>query len=224
MRLVLCLFIVLNSFFLKPAMAQTGVSERLLINAEITARKLLNNENFSDARDMLRRSRAVIIVPNFYRGGFILGAAGGTGVILAKDNSGTWGYPGFVNMGSLSAGLQIGFSGAELIVFVITNEGLSSIINNQVRIGGNAGLSVATFGGDVGGAKGLTTDADYIIYAKSAGLYAGLSLEGSVIEARPDIARDFYGEPAALYPILIDKKYTDSRADKLRDVLVQPQQ
>mgnify|MGYP003348710869 CR=1 FL=1 len=184
MRIILCLFVVLYGLFSAPAIADTGVAERLLINAEITARKMLNNENFSDARDILRRSRAVIIIPSYYRGGFMLGAAGGTGVILAKDNSGIWGYPGFVNLGSLTAGLQIGFSGAEMLVFVITNEGLSAIINNQVRIGGNAGLAVATFGGDVGGAKGLTTDADYIIYAKSAGLYAGLSLEGAVIEAQ----------------------------------------
>lgn len=210
--------LMIGLLFIKPAHADNTAAD-LLLNAELTVRKLSANENFSDIRAMLRQSRAVIIIPNFYRGGLVVGGSGGTGVLLAKDASGTWSYPGFVNLGSISAGLQIGFSGAEVIIFVRTNEGLSAIINNQVRFGGNAGIAVATLGGDIGGARGLTTDAHYVTYAKSAGLYAGLTLEGAVIEARPDIARQFYGEPAALYPILIDQKFSNPGADKLRQEL-----
>jgi lipid-binding SYLF domain-containing protein len=214
------LILFLLSFLaLPPAHANSNVANDLMLDAELSVRKLFGGDRFSDARSMLAQSRAVIIIPNFYRGGFFVGGSGGTGVILAKDASGNWSYPGFVNLGSISAGLQIGFSGAEVIIFVRTNEGLSAIINNQVRFGGNAGVAVANLGGDIGGAKGLTTNADYITYAKSSGLYAGLTLEGAVIEARPDIARVFYGEPAALYPILIDQKFSNPNADKLRDTL-----
>jgi SH3 domain-containing YSC84-like protein 1 len=43
---------------------------------------LRHDKAFGNARDLLRRARAVLIVPRLYKGGFFVGGEVGTGVLL----------------------------------------------------------------------------------------------------------------------------------------------
>jgi SH3 domain-containing YSC84-like protein 1 len=211
-----CFFIVCPRQM--PAQAANPID--LSNNAAAVVRSFLQDSNAVQVRNLARQSKAVFIVPSYYKAGFIVGGSGGVGVLIAKDpRSGQWGYPAFANIGGISVGLQVGGSASELLIFIMTDRGLESIVNNQIRLGGSAGLAFATWGAEVSGSKGLTSWADFVTIARSVGVYGGLNLEGAAIEQRTDMARNFYGQPASFYPILILQQYSSPVAQPLRDAL-----
>jgi SH3 domain-containing YSC84-like protein 1 len=193
--------------------ARAGDSYHLVNNAELTVRGFLEGKHSIDVRNLWWKAKAIIIVPSYYRAGFMLGGAGGTGVLVAKTGEGL-SAPAFVSLGSIGLGFQLGASASEIVVFVMSHQGLESIIANSASFGGQAGLSVATWGGGASG--GLNLHADFITMARSVGFYAGVSLEGSNIKGNIDMAQDFYGAPLTVRAILDGAQYRDAANPLLR--------
>ncbi len=214
---LLSIIALITVLFVKPAMA--GDAAALVEEARQTASKFLNDKQYEQSRDLLRRSRAVIIIPSYYRAGFIFGGSGGSGVLLAKDDGGTWSYPAFINLGGGSVGLQLGVAADEMMIFIITDRGLHSVVNNNIRFGGTAGVALANIGGGVGGSVGLSSKSDYVTLSKSVGLYGSLSLEGAAMDVRSDMIQQFYGQPAGLESILVQNKLQNPAAEPLRQLL-----
>src|SRR6266446_5487430 len=55
-----------------------------------SARKVLSGKDYPDALRNMKNARGVIIVPELVQGGFILGAAGGRGTLLARSSPNHW--------------------------------------------------------------------------------------------------------------------------------------
>ncbi|MFM7630822.1 MAG: lipid-binding SYLF domain-containing protein, partial [Alphaproteobacteria bacterium] len=100
-----------------------------------------------------------------------------------------------------------------------SKEQLSQVLEGHFRFGGDAGIAVATVGANLSRGTDVSSKTDFIVIAKSAGLYAGLSLEGASIRARSDLARQFYGQPLSLQDIVITGSASQARAEDLRTVL-----
>jgi lipid-binding SYLF domain-containing protein len=201
-----------------PAHAEDSPYQ-LVKNAQVVLESFLKDSTYSGTRKRLDESRAVIIVPNFYRAGFLFGGAGGAGVMLAKNPDGTWTSPAFVNIGAASIGLQVGFSAAELLIFVNNDRALVNIANSNLRVGGNASLAVATLGGEVGASSGVGAENDYTAYSRAVGLYGSLSLEGASLEVRGDLTEKYYGRPAGLESILVYNKFSNPASLPLQQAL-----
>ena len=107
------------SLTLTPHLWALTTPEALVERARITLDNLTSDPNFSWLRDYLRYARGVLIVPQFLKGGFIIGASGGSGVFLAREpQTGRWSEPVFFTLGGASVGLQLGGSAAEVILMV----------------------------------------------------------------------------------------------------------
>ena len=94
-----------------------------LAHADATVTDLRHDSVFGDARHNLRHARAVLIIPGLVKGGFIFGAEGGDGVLLARTRHG-WSSPAFYSLGSASFGLQIGLEQAQLVMIIMTDRAL----------------------------------------------------------------------------------------------------
>ena len=127
---------------------------------------------------MLRQARAVMVCPRVFKAGFFFGGEGGNCVLAARDASGSWSYPAFYAMGSGSFGLQIGIQDAQFIMMILTDKGLSAIMDNQFKIGGDASIAVATLGAGVQGDTTAGLGADIVAYTQARGLYGGISAAG----------------------------------------------
>ncbi len=213
--------ITLMMIVMGTSSAQAGpdTSDRLVSDAYFAAKTILNSKDFKKAPQWLKDSKAVIIIPSFYKGGFIVGGSGGTGVILGRLDDGSWSYPGFVDIGGGSLGLQIGVSVSETMIFVQSKEQLSQVLEGHFRFGGDAGIAVATLGANISGGTDVSSKTDFVVLAKSSGLYAGVSLDGSSIRIRPDLARQFYGQSVSLQDIVMTGSVSNARAEDLRTVL-----
>ena len=183
-------------------------AQGIVDKARITFAGLMADNNYKWMREHLKDAKAVLIYPSVLKAGFILGGSGGTGVLLAREGkTGEWSNPAFYTLGSVSFGLQIGGEAAEVVVLVMSQKGMDSLLTSKFKLGGDASVALGPMGG---GAKGDVT-ADFLSFAKSKGLYAGLNLDGSYIDVRENLNAAYYGK--AVTPVdIIDKKTVSNPA------------
>jgi lipid-binding SYLF domain-containing protein len=185
-------------------MAHAATEQQNLIDrARLTIDDVHKDKAFGNARDLMHTARAILVVPRLYKGGFFVGGEGGDGVLLARTPHG-WSEPAFYAIGSASFGLQIGLEQSEVVMFIMTEKALNAVMKNEFKIGANAGLAVVTLGSGVGAATTSAAGADIVVWASSSGAYAGITLDGSIIKARPDWDRDYYGHGMTGREILYD--------------------
>lgn len=200
-----------------PATASEALeAEGIVDRARISLNGFMADTNYSWFHNQLKRAKGVLIFPQMLKGGFFLGGSGGTGVLLVKDEkTGEWSYPAFYTVGSVSFGLQIGGEAAEVAMLVMTQKGIDSLLSSSVRVGGDTSISIGPVGA---GAKGDVTT-DFISFAKSKGLYAGLNLEGSILTVRDGLNQGYYGKDVRPVEIIVFKKASNKKADELRESL-----
>jgi len=182
-------------------------------------KKVVESPDFPDVGNTLRRARGVLIVPNLVQGGFIIGAAGGRGVLMSRGDNAGWSYPAFYGMGSGSIGLQIGAKVAEVLFIVRTDKGLEALLDSRYKFGGEASLTVVTIGGGAAGATTAAAGADIVAYSKASGLFAGAALEGSYLDPDNDWNQLYYGQGARSRSIVIDRRFSNPGAEPLRQYL-----
>jgi lipid-binding SYLF domain-containing protein len=217
--LVLALLAVL-AWPAAPARAQAD-QRTAVSGAAATVERMQTNANFQkDFLGELQKARAVLIVPNLYKGGFILGGQYGNGVMLAHLPDGTWSSPAFYTVEGGSLGLQIGLADNSILFILRSDRALDAMLSSQFKFGADAGLTVAVVGAGMGAATTPNLKADILAYALSGvGLYAGLSLEGTVVAPRDSWNAAYYGKDVSSRAILLDQAASNPQADHLRDIL-----
>jgi SH3 domain-containing YSC84-like protein 1 len=190
--------------------------EQLMDNAAATAKTMYADPNYASLLNLTNRSRGVLIVPSMLRAGFIWGARTGNGVLMTRDpNGGGWSQPAFYTLGGVNFGLQAGVQDQELIIVIMTERGLNAVINRSATLGADASVAAGELGKGWNAATGVGLNADMYAFAKSAGLYAGISLDGSWIEQRESWNKQIYGEAATAEGILKDRTFTAPQTQTL---------
>ena len=137
-------------------------------------------------------------------------------MLLVRDSkSGEWSQPAFYTLGSVTFGLQIGGEASEIIVMVMTQKGVDSLYASSIKLGGDVSVAIGPVGS---GAKGDIL-ADFISFARSKGLYAGLNLEGSVLKVRDSLNHAYYKTTVSPVQIIVEKKVSNKNSDILRETL-----
>lgn len=175
--------------------------QRLVEDAAATIRAARTDPAFGNSPELLTRARAVLVVPQLIKGGFFVGGEGGRGVMAARTG-GTWSDPAFYTLASGSFGLQLGAQAAQVVMFVLTDRAFDALQQNSFKFGGGIDLAVATIGTGVEGAVTPALQPDIVVWSKTGGLYAGLTLEGSVIAPDEEANEHFHGRPVTARELL----------------------
>ena len=186
--------------------------------ASRTVADLSRDKAFGNARQLLHRARAILIIPRLFKGGFIVGGEGGTGVLLVRGRDGSWSDPAFYAISSASFGLQAGLAQSEAVLLVMTQKGLDALLRDQFKVGAQAGIAVASLGSGVEGAVG-GGGPDIVVWSSSSGVYAGIALDGSIIRAQPEDNRAYYGRPLTARDVLFGPPVLEPHAAVLRRAL-----
>jgi lipid-binding SYLF domain-containing protein len=203
------------------AFADTPQGQQELVDrSTLAAEEILNDAQGHDAREMLPRARAVMICPRVFRAGFLFGGEGGGCVLLARGGQGSWSAPAFYSVGGGSFGLQAGIQDAEVMMMILTTNGLRSVLDSQFRVGADASVAVVTIGGGVEGATTTNLNADIVAFARTRGLFAGVSLQGSVMSSDSTGDALYYGQPVGPVEIVMAMRVNNQAADPLRAVLM----
>ena len=200
------------------AFAQSEEQE-LVDRATLAAQDMLNDHDGRDAQGVLRSARAVMICPQVFRAGFLFGGSGGGCVLVARDGGGSWSSPAFYTIGSGSFGFQAGIQDSQVMMMILTDRGLRAVMDDQFKLGADAGATFVEWGGGIEGATTAAVGADIVGFTRSRGLFAGISISGSVLSTRSGWNRAYYGREEAAQQIVISMDANNPGATPLREVL-----
>ena len=143
---------------------------------------------------MLQAASGVAIFPNMIKGGFILGVNYGKGVLHVRNADGSWSAPVMVTMGGGSIGFQAGVQAADIVLVFKTPQSLTNILNGQkVTLGADASIAVGPVGRQANAATDARLGAEIYSYARSRGLFLGVSLGGADLSVDHNADGALYG-------------------------------
>ena len=178
-----------------PALADDVLDARHVMDeAAITVDRVRQETRRGGELDnALSNAVGVLIIPSFYKAGFIIGGAFGDGVLLSRLPDKNFSDPAFYRMTAGSLGLQIGMQSSAIVFAILTEKGMAAVLNDEFKMGANVGISLGTIGAGAEAATTTHVGQDIVAYSKNSGLFAGGSLEGAVIKPRKDWNAAVYG-------------------------------
>lgn len=200
----------------------TGSAPQQLVDrAALSVQDILSTENDRlSAATLLPRARGAVVCPRSFRAAFFAGGEGGGCVLLGRDAAGSWSSPAFYVLGSASFGLQAGIRDSQTLILVMNDRALDAMINRQFTLGADASLAVLHLGGGVEGSTTTALGADLIAFSRSRGFYAGLALDGTVLQPQPDWNQAYYGRAVVARDIVRNMTVHNPGADPLRGALL----
>ncbi len=174
--------------------------EQTVDSARIVLDEALANPARRIPERMLMDAHAVAIIPNVIKIGFIGGVRRGHGVLLVRDRDGEWGLPQFITITGGSVGFQIGAQSSDVILVFRSERSIERLTRGRFTLGADAAVAAGPVGRRVEAATDLQLRAEILSYARSRGLFAGVSLDGSVIEFDRFAHQAFYGTPPSELP------------------------
>jgi lipid-binding SYLF domain-containing protein len=157
--------------------------------------------------DVLNGAKCMVVVPNLLKGGFIFGGKHGRGVASCRTPEG-WSAPAFVSVGGGSWGLQIGVEGVDLVMLVMNDRGLQHLLSSKFELTGEGSVAAGPVGRQTSAGTDILMNTEVLTYARSHGVFAGLTLEGAVVEQDNDSTRAIYGHNMRFRAILSGKVAT----------------
>jgi SH3 domain-containing YSC84-like protein 1 len=204
---------------LLPLAAHAQTEQQSLVDrSTLTVQDLFGPGSSRDQRSLLQNAKGALICPRIFKAGFFFGGQGGDCVLVSRGPGG-WSAPAFYQVGSGSFGLQIGVQDSELVFLVLTDRGLHAVLDSQFKIGADATIAIATLGAGLEGDTTAALRADIVAFAKSRGLFAGVSLQGSIISSNSGWDQVYYGQPLAASQIVLQGEANNPGAAPLRETL-----
>jgi lipid-binding SYLF domain-containing protein len=151
------------------------------------------------------------------KAGFIVSGRGGTGVVVARTEKG-WSGPSAIGTGGIGVGFQVGVQVSEYVIILNTQEAVNAFSKgSNVTLGGNLSAAIGPIGRSA--EAGVLPQAAIYTYSRNQGIFAGVSLEGTIIATRYEANEEYYGKPVFPIDILAGNVKPPAGSQKLLDVL-----
>jgi SH3 domain-containing YSC84-like protein 1 len=186
--------------------ARTDTVERLQSSVEVI-HSIMNTPDKGIPEEVLAGAKCMVVVPHLIKGGFIFGGKHGRGVASCRTTDG-WSAPAFVSVGGGSWGLQIGVEGVDLVMLVMNDQGLQHLLSSKFALTGEGSVAAGPVGRHASAGTDWKMNTEMLTYSRSKGVFAGLTLEGAVIEQDDDSTRAIYGKHMMFRNILSGKATT----------------
>lgn len=162
--------------------------------------------------EVLSNAKCILVVPDLIKGGFIFGAKHGRGVASCRTSNG-WSAPAFVSVGGGSWGLQIGVEGVDLVMLVMNDQGFQHLLSSKFQLSGEGSVAAGPVGRHASAGTDWKMNTEMLTYSRSKGVFAGLTLEGAVVEQDNDSTRAIYGRHMTFRNILSGNASTPRSTD-----------
>lgn len=186
------------------------VTERLQMATDVLS-QMASAPDKGIPEEVLDSAKCIAVVPNLVKGGFILGGKHGRGVATCRTAEG-WSAPAFISVGGGSAGLQIGVEGVDLIMLIMNDKGMQQLLSSKFQISGEGSAAAGPVGRHASAGTDWKMDTEMLTYSRSHGVFAGLTLEGAVVQQDTDSTISVYGRDASFQSVLQGKVATPQMA------------
>jgi lipid-binding SYLF domain-containing protein len=192
------LFLILTSL---PMCAVTKADdEQTIRNATAVLQAMLASKEVPAS--LVAKADCVIVLPSVKKFAVGVGGSGGRGPMSCRSGenfSGKWSPPAMYTIAGASAGLQIGGSATDYVLLLMAPKAVEAVVKGKSKIG-----SDVTAAAGPSGATASTGTADVLTYARSKGLFAGVSLDGSTLDPDSDANQRLYEKATSVHGIVRD--------------------
>jgi lipid-binding SYLF domain-containing protein len=185
--------LLLGLLGLSPQGAVAQLREQRIIESSATVLDEIMSIRFQAIPStMLAKAEAVVIIPNVIKGGFVVGARHGKGVLLIRAGHDDWELPVFISLTGGNIGWQVGLQSTDLILVFKTRKSVEGILHGKLTLGADAAAAAGPVGRQAAAATDGRLQAEIYSYSRSRGLFAGVSVDGSVLRVEPDLNATYY--------------------------------
>lgn len=149
---------------------------------------------------LLADAQGIVIVPDLLKGSFIVGVRHGRGVVMVRDDQGAWRPPVFVTVTGGSVGWQIGLQATDIIMVFKTRSSVNGLLTGKFTLGADAAVAAGPVGREAAAATDVAMKAEIYTYSRSRGLFAGVSLDGSIVQTDSASSALYYANTNVLAP------------------------
>ncbi|MDH7452160.1 lipid-binding SYLF domain-containing protein [Luteimonas composti] len=142
---------------------------------------------------LLDEARAIVVIPDTLKVGLVLGGRRGHGLLSVKSADGTWSNPSFVKLTGGSIGFQAGVQSSDVVLVFRNDRSLESIVNGKVTLGADAGVAAGPVGRNAAAATDGQLKAEIWSWSRARGLFAGVALDGAVLQIDNEANQLVYG-------------------------------
>lgn len=206
---VVALTLALHGFASASNGRQDAV-ERLRLAKDVVA-AVMNAPDKGIPQEVFEGAKCIAIVPHMIKGGFILGGKHGRGVATCRTGKG-WSAPAFLSVGGGNFGLQIGVQEVDLIMMIMNDAGMQHLLSNKFQVGADASAAAGPVGRHASAGTDWKLDTEILTYSRARGAFAGLTLEGAVIQPDDDSTVAIYGRRVPFSTELTGKIATPASA------------
>jgi len=166
--------------------------------------EIMNTPDKAIPRDLLESSKCIAIIPAEKKFAFIVGGDYGKGVVTCRTGHG-WSAPLFLAVGGGSFGFQLGGSSTDLVLVFYGQKGLNKLLGDKFQIGADATAAAGPVGRHAAAGTDIRMRAEILTYSRSRGVFAGISLNGAIIQPDETGNEAMYGHGANREEILSGK-------------------
>jgi lipid-binding SYLF domain-containing protein len=144
--------------------------------------------------ELLKRAECVAVIPGVKKAALGFGGRYGRGVAACRtgEGKGAWGAPSMIALGGGSFGLQLGGSSTDIVMLFMTPNSMEHLLNDKVTLGGDISVAAGPKGRHAAAGTSATMRAEILTYARSRGVFAGVALNGGVLQPDTDANRVLY--------------------------------
>ncbi len=167
-------------------------------------KEIMNTPDQGIPQELLESVKCIAIIPGDVKFAFIFGGSYGRGLATCRNEHG-WSAPMFVAIDGGSVGYQIGGSSTDLVMLFMNDRALQSLLSDKFKLGADASVAAGPVGRHASAGTDLKLNAEILSYSRTKGIFAGVSLEGAVMQADKSGDEAMYGPGVDRHEILNGK-------------------
>jgi lipid-binding SYLF domain-containing protein len=189
MAVLLCLLVAAS--IVTPARDHDGPAKESSEAAKVLG-QIMDAPDKAIPKSILNDAECVAVFPSTIKGGFIVGARKGDGVVSCRTSNG-WSAPVFLDMSGGSVGAQIGVQSTDYVFLFMNENGVNHLLSSKFSIGGEVSAAAGPVGREASASTDWKLNSQILTYSRSKGLFAGATLEGVTISTDGSDLKEIYG-------------------------------
>ena len=168
---------------LRPIPAAEGAGATEIQEARDVLQEIIRIPETGIPPALLGNAEGIAIIPGLIKAGFIIGGRHGTGIVLVRGRKGVWGVPREISMSGVSIGWQIGVQAIDVILVFKTRKSVEDMTKRKWTLGVDGSVAAGPIGRRAKVATDIWLKAEVFAYSRSRGIFAGISVDGGVLQA-----------------------------------------
>lgn len=144
--------------------------------------------------NLLKKAYGIAVIPHVVKGALGIGGRYGKGLVAQRNADGGWGTPLFIEIGGGSFGLQLGVEATDVVMVFTNRAGVQPLLKGKLKIGADASATAGPVGRKAEVGTDILLKSAIYSYSRSKGLFAGIALDGAILQLDDDANKSVYGK------------------------------